>query len=295
MTNEFTHVSTPEMRNAQYRQNIYPYRYPITFDDEVFVRISDFMPEIDDYFWISNYGRAYNSRTGYLVTPNINKNGYVSYWLRRRKGCMGNNGRYDISVLANILVCRAFNGPKPSPVHQTNHKNFIRHINHYSNLEWITPQENLNYSRSAGNYWSGESYSSSKYKPDQVHALCKLMQNGCTDINMLSNTVFGIDPNPSIYALIQDLRTGSNWSHISSQYSIPPIVHRNFVSDNDIHSICKYLQSHPNGPYDTSIVVQSIGIDYHSLKPIEKKRYVSAINQIRNRKAYSRITCLYDF
>ena len=50
-----------------------------------------------------------------------------------------NRKRYKRIV--HRLVLAAF-CPKPSPKHQCNHKNGIRHDNRIENLEWVTSQEN---------------------------------------------------------------------------------------------------------------------------------------------------------
>ena len=45
------------MRESDYRTIV----TPMSFNDERFVQISGFFPEIKDYYWISNCGRIYSS------------------------------------------------------------------------------------------------------------------------------------------------------------------------------------------------------------------------------------------
>ena len=45
------------MREADYRK----YVSPMIYDDEKFVQLSIMIPEIKDYYWISNKGRIYSS------------------------------------------------------------------------------------------------------------------------------------------------------------------------------------------------------------------------------------------
>lgn len=298
MTSEFTHVQTDEMLGACYRQNIYPYYCPFILYDEVFVQISSFMPEIEGYFWISNYGRAFNSSNGYLVTPTINRDGYVMYSLRRRKGvCPGKS--MTVLVFAHVLTCRAFNGPKPSPAHQVNHKDFNRTNNYYTNLEWLTHSKNLEYSRDKYRYWDGEAYSSSKYPPEKIHELCRLLESGITDPETLTMMVFGEHVSPKYYALIQDMRTGSNWSHISSQYNVPPLETRNFTDDRYIHMMCKYLSEHPGSFTNPLLTLKDIlmanGLHPGEVDPKLRRRLSSALNQLRYKGAYKRIASQYTF
>ena len=45
------------MRESNYRK----YTTPMSFSDEKFIQISSFVPNVKDYYWISNYGRMYSS------------------------------------------------------------------------------------------------------------------------------------------------------------------------------------------------------------------------------------------
>jgi hypothetical protein len=64
----------------------------------------------------------------------ITKSGYARVTLCRDK----TKKEFPVS----LLVLAAFVGPKPSPVHQGNHKNGKRADNRLENLEYCTPSEN---------------------------------------------------------------------------------------------------------------------------------------------------------
>lgn len=45
-------------------------------------------------------------------------------------------------VFIHVLVCEAFHGPRPSPIHQVGHRDGSKDNNHADNLRWVTPKEN---------------------------------------------------------------------------------------------------------------------------------------------------------
>jgi hypothetical protein len=105
---------------------------------------------------VSNLGRVRRIRptnrgvVPYLLTtrPNKRNKGYVQVRLCDR-------GRLKIAKV-HQLVARAFLGEPPSPEHNPNHKNFIKHDNRASNLEWLTNLENQRHAR-RGNRYAGQS------------------------------------------------------------------------------------------------------------------------------------------
>lgn len=287
------------MRQASFNPNLCKYRYPFICQDEEFRQISTYLPEFRDYFWVSNYGKVYNAYSGYLVAIRYNEAGYQSVSIRRKSDVSGDDGSPSIGV--HILVCTAFIGPKPGPYYHVNHKNFIRDDNYYKNLEWVTPQENLEYSRAAGHYWNEDgSYKANVYGTETVRKLCELLQSGITDPQQLSKIVFNKEPTPGIYSLIRQIKSGKNWGNISRDYTIPDVEHRNFTDDSMIHNICRYLQDHPDrvhGPNSIGAIelAQYIGVNRETMTEKEWRRYISALNQIRNKKAYARIVSQYKF
>lgn len=287
-----------QMQLAQPRKTITNVYYPFRIYDEVFRRISDCFPYVRDYFWISSYGKVYNESSNTLATLSMIPQGYLIASLRYKEEYTKKTGKTGFTIGAHILVCTAFIGPKPGPKYQVNHKDFIRHNNYYGNLEWTTPQENLDYSRSHNRYWNGEEYSSSKFSAEDIHRICKLMESGILDPNTLSNIVFNIPVNPALYSLFQGLRARDSWTQITSQYSIPPLEHRNFIEDSMIHNICRYMEQYPNAMTDRSIGLKDIlnfyGIDLSSIDLKLRHKYSSALLQIRNKSAYKSIISQYN-
>ena len=291
-----THPEQQKMIHAGFNPNIHQMYYPFVPTDEEFRRIHDYFPEIRDYFWVSNYGRVYNANNGYLVMPSVNFAGYHIYSLKRTDEAVAQGKHVGISIAGQILVCTCFNGPKPGPKHQANHKDFNRRNNYYGNLEWLTPQENLDYSRTAGNYWNGNVYSSAVYTEEQVRAICELLQAGITDPAEVSRRVFNIEPTPGICSLIRQIKSGKNWSQVSKDYSFADVEHRNFTPDYIIHGMCNFMQNNPTRAFtaDTGEVLLSFGINPTTISPEEYRRYTSALHQLRFKGAYKRIAKNYN-
>jgi hypothetical protein len=55
-------------------------------------------------------------------------------------------------VYVHTLVCEAFHGPRPSPIHQVAHWNGNRQDNRAVNLRWATPTENAADARRHGTF-----------------------------------------------------------------------------------------------------------------------------------------------
>lgn len=288
-----------DMRKANYRHSKNSkrtYYAPFKPLNEEFRQVSQYFPEVRDWYWISNYGTLYSANGNYYIPPQFNWAGYIEYRLRRKEEYVAQGKPIEYTVAAQILVCTCFNGPKPGPKYQVNHKNFVRHNNYYENLEWLTPQENLDYSRAAGNYWTGNVYSSARYTEAQVRSICELLQAGITDPTTICMRVFGCEPNPGLYSLIRQIKSGKNWSKVSSDYEgIVDVEHRNFTADYIIHAMCRYMKDNPETAYTASLgdVLAYSGFYLNQFTDQERMRYRSALHQLRYKNAYRRIADQY--
>lgn len=86
---------------------------------------------------VSNYGEVRNNKTGKLMKPRKNETGYLRINLTK-------NGKPKC-MRVHRLVTQAFI-PNPENKLQVNHIDFNRENNCVSNLEWVTNQENTQYS-----------------------------------------------------------------------------------------------------------------------------------------------------
>ena len=64
------------MMFANYQPSI-TYKFPFVPLDEVFVNIHNFLPEVKDCYYISNYGRVFNTSTNTFNSVHFNKDGYL--------------------------------------------------------------------------------------------------------------------------------------------------------------------------------------------------------------------------
>ena len=77
-------------------------------------------------------------------------NGYTMY--KYLYVCLTGLNRERWRGPAHIVVALHWVGNKPSDKHEVNHKDMIKTNNHYTNLEWVTHQENMVMARH-DKYW----------------------------------------------------------------------------------------------------------------------------------------------
>ena len=289
------------MKTAHYIRQ-FDYYWPFYLPDEIFVRISSFEPDILDRYWISNYGKVYDENIGGLMKPIIQSTGYWAISLQRKKEYYTNHNQHSKILNIHYLVCRAFNGPKPTPKHVVNHINSIRCANWDTNLEWLTTKENVRYSVEHGGKRPEISAKNSVYPEEVVEKICQLIQsNENISANEISMIVFGKPVDTPIRGLIGRIRQGKQWTHIISKYDkVQPAFHDNF-NDDEAHKICQYLQDHPEsmipGVFNSNLLVlkNALGIDIDFLTTDQKKHMGLAVGRIKRREIYTRISSQYNF
>lgn len=96
-------------------------------------------------YLVSNMGNVLNAKTGYVLSPSINKRtGYMKVSVIQN----GKRKRY----LVHRLVAEAFcYRPNDGKAYEVNHIDGNRTNNSADNLEWITHAENLHHSYVIGN------------------------------------------------------------------------------------------------------------------------------------------------
>ena len=100
-----------------------------------------------------------------------------------------------------------------------NHKNGNKTDNYFLNLEWKTHLENVRHAFNQGLVGDCKGiHHRHKLSEEEVRQICELLQ----DPNMMYKEVIqrlGLDVT---VGSIQSIADGSNWSHITKDYNIPP-------------------------------------------------------------------------
>lgn len=84
------------------------------------------------------------------------------------------DGKRFYRIISN-LVCRAFHGDPPSPIHQAAHIDGQKYNNHKDNLAWKTPTENMADQLLHGTRIHGELHYASKLSDEQVLTIKHLL------------------------------------------------------------------------------------------------------------------------
>ena len=95
---------------------------------ETFVKIEGF-----ENYEVSNLGKVRNIKSGRIIKPSLNKNGYLRIWL-----CENNKKKY--LYLHRIIATAFIDNSEEKPC--VNHIDENKTNNDLSNLEWCTEREN---------------------------------------------------------------------------------------------------------------------------------------------------------
>jgi hypothetical protein len=117
---------------------------------------------------ISSIGRVRSRKSGCILKPYKNKNGYHEYKL--------GSGISDSfkNIRVHVLVCSIFHGPKPSPKHEVAHRNGNGSDNRASNVRWATRIENCADTIKHGRTTRGSKQPTSILTEEKVRMIRKL-------------------------------------------------------------------------------------------------------------------------
>lgn len=71
----YNNISQDDMRNANYRGGLIS---PMIYPAEVWVQVSSILPFVNDYYYISTYGRVYSAKSKCYLTTDLNQTKYKS-------------------------------------------------------------------------------------------------------------------------------------------------------------------------------------------------------------------------
>ena len=160
--------------------------------------------KVDETYSVSSAGRVRNDQTKVIRRTNVNKFGYERVTLTGNK-----------SHLIHRLVAEAFI-PNPEKLPEVNHKDGVKTNNHVDNLEWCTEEYNLRHAGDLGlRNTNGENSPKAKMTEAQAIKVCELLELGKSSTEIM--TAVG---SPVSKTMVDKIRSGLRWKHISCKYSI---------------------------------------------------------------------------
>lgn len=190
------------MSNASFR-NI---KSPVYRIGEIWKPVTG-IPNLQDWYYVSNYGRVYSRFTGLLIKPIILNSGYLSVMLY-------NKNNTGVRLLVHRLVITTFNPiANPEDFH-VNHIDGNKINNHIDNLEWVTRSENTLHAYQTGLMRAGEANNFCKISEATVHEICRLLSMKKYSVKEISEMV-NLQGHKS---LIHEIKSKRNWKHISKDY-----------------------------------------------------------------------------
>lgn len=176
-------------------------------DDEIFQRL--ILDGVETNYFVSSYGRVWSE----------NKNGYLSTNIDKRSGrrrtCICVNGK-EYRMLISRLIALTFLGSGEGL--DADHIDNDCTNDVLSNIQWLSPVENKKKMHSTGKIKipyskPGDESNNHVYTEEIIHEVCRMMECG-HDIKYISQKT-----NVSL-AVIQSIKTGKNWTTVSSKYNI---------------------------------------------------------------------------
>lgn len=250
---------------------------PVIFLDEQFVQISIYIPEVQDYYYISTYGRIFSQITGFIYGTSITNAGYEYVTLCTKYKCVK-----GFSVHRLVMLC--FNPIPNSHKMAVNHIDGNKRNNHISNLEWVTNSENMIHCYRNNLEINGIDHPWSTLTEEQVHQICQLLEQGKCDSDIALIMFNDIHRT----GVINSIRHGRSWVIISQNYNIPKKVtynNKRRFDENELRTMNHYV-SLGMKPKDVAIAA---GIDLSQYNQKDRERIYRVIRNLRDKTAYQYI------
>lgn len=258
--------------------------YPITISgQESWMPITDSaLQGINPWYFISTLGRIYSSKSNRMLSPAIDRHGYHVVCMYRRDGT-------HISQFVHRLELLSFRYIINHQLFQVNHIDGNKLNNRLSNLEWVTPQQNVQHAFDTG---------LNKGVFGEDNPMAKITNNEANDIAYLislqqySYVTIAKTIGCSV-AIVECIARGETWIDYYHKYDLGNIVRVSSLFTNDqLHGICKYFEAHSKDNISKvqlyKNTLNSLGLEYtESLRKTMQK--------ILYKKGYRSITSQYNY
>lgn len=203
-------------------------------EDRGFVRISDVLPDLCDYYYINEYGDIYSVKTNTMLNKYCDKDGYYRQTLSlKNKPVTGS--KYKL-IGVHKLVNYVFNGfpPKYMETPVTDHIDGNVKNNYYKNLRWISMREN-----------SSHAYKHVRLSGIKDYQIVNIFDMYLKEHKTINDIAKYYDSNSKyIHAIL----TGSKRRVALDRYGLTPIKPKSFMTPEQIDKIIYDYLAHPGIP-----------------------------------------------
>lgn len=176
-------------------------------------RISELYPDIKDCYYINDSGEIRNINTGNFIKKKIETDGYIRVSLMKKSGG-------TTYVQLHRVLMMAFKPVENMEKLQINHKDGNKQNNSFDNLEWVSPQANIQHSIKNGftkfEYLQGEKTNFAHYtEADALKVIELLKTNQYTDKEISQLTGF------PVRSFIARIRRKETWKYLTQDITQP--------------------------------------------------------------------------
>lgn len=232
------------------------------FPGEIFIEVIYYDGRTLPWYYISNYGRLYSCRYERLMSSYLDEGGYYRNTIvidESGKTCF--TGIHKLEIMSFYPIIE-------SNLYVPNHKDGNKTNNYLGNLEWITISGNTRHALDTGlSKCKAEDSSTSYLSNDQIHMICKMMEQGKSNseiLDKLGYTEYGPTRN-KVAAILRHIHAGATYLSISSQYNIPGTKGRRYYSPDFTELVCQFLNDGNEYSIEQLCDYLNIGLDDRKL------------------------------
>ena len=176
-------------------------------------QISLLYPDIKDCYVITIQGEIINKNTGNIIKQKVERDGYVRVSLMKKTGG-------TTYVQLHRILMMAFNPVDNMKYLQVNHMDGNKQNNDLSNLEWVTPQENIKHAiknnLTTFEHIQGEKTNFSNYTEQDAKRVIELLKtNKYTDKQISQITGY------PVRSFIAKIRRRETWKYLTKDIPYP--------------------------------------------------------------------------
>ena len=251
-------------------------------------------PNIKPVYWVSSKARIYNAKTKkFITTRKLDETKHSSPYYKVNLQITINGHSYsDVFLVHRLMMCAFFpvEGMEDLLV---NHKDGDKCNDELSNLEWMTPSENVKHALKLGlfNPVYGENHCCATISEETAKKIIEMLLS-----RKYTHREIAEKMNCS-RAVVEAISSRKAWKHLTNELDFSSLRYRipkDFTYD-EIRLCCKYFSEHPKEE-DKSVRRYCM----ECLKGIGYKRPITeaVINSIRlvyAKKRYQHISKDYNF